>query len=142
MRDPVPKHVLEGLASVPLFSACNHQELRRVARLGTETLVPDGAVLARQGEPGFEFCLILEGKVRCLVDGKFVATLGAGDFFGEMALIDRGPRVATIVAEGPVKLLVFDAREFSTLLDTAPTIAKKVLQSFAARVRANASIQH
>ncbi len=142
MRGPVPKQVLEGLASVPLFSACNNQELRRVAHLGTETLVPDGEVLAEQGKPGFEFCLILEGTVRCLIDAKLVAMLGAGDFFGEMALIDRGPRVATIVAEGPVKLLVFDAREFSTLLDTAPTIAKKVLQSFAARVRENASIQH
>lgn len=142
MTDPIPKQVLEGLANVPLFSACNKQELRRVARLGTQTLVPDKRVLVEQGRPGFEFCLILEGKVRCLIDGKIVATLGAPDFFGEMALIDRGPRVATIVAEGPVKLLVFDAREFCTLLDSAPTIARKVLQSFAARVRANASVQH
>jgi CRP/FNR family transcriptional regulator, cyclic AMP receptor protein len=142
MRDPVPKKVLEGLAKVPLFSACDKEELRRVARLGTETVVPDGTVLAEQQKPGFEFCLVLDGEVRCLIDDKLVATIGAGDFFGEMALIDRGPRVATIVAAGPVRLLVFDAREFGTLLDTAPTIAKKVLQSFATRVRANASIRH
>ena len=142
MRNPVPKNVLEELAAVPLFSACNKTELRRVARLGTEISVSDGTVLAEQGKAGFEFCLIEDGKVRCLVDGKQVATLGAGDFFGEMALIDRGPRVATVVAEGPVQLLVFDAREFGTLLDAAPAIANKVLQSFAARVRANASVRH
>jgi CRP/FNR family transcriptional regulator, cyclic AMP receptor protein len=142
VRNPVPKNVLEELAAVPLFSACNKAELRRVAHLGTETSVSDGTVLAEQGKAGFEFFLIEDGKVRCLVDGKQLATLGAGDFFGEMALIDRGPRVATVVAEGSVKLLVFDAREFGTLLDAAPTIAKKVLQSFAARVRANASVRH
>lgn len=142
MRNPPPRIVLEELASVPLFSACNKTELKQIARLGTEATFPDGSVLAEQGEPGFEFCLIMGGKVRCLIGGKQVATLGVGDFFGEMALIDRGPRVATIVAEGPVQLLVFDAREFGTLLDSSPTIAKKVLQSFAARVRANASVRH
>jgi CRP/FNR family transcriptional regulator, cyclic AMP receptor protein len=142
VRDLVPKSVLEGLAKVPLFSACNKEELRRIARLGTETQVSDGTVLAEQGNPGFEFCLVLDGKVRCLIEGKLVATIESGDFFGEMALIDRGPRVATIIADGSVRLLVFDAREFSTLLETAPTIAQKVLKSFAARVRANASIHH
>jgi CRP-like cAMP-binding protein len=142
VRNPPPKNVLEELARVPLFSACNKAELKQIAHLGTEASFSDGSVLAQQGEPGFEFCLILKGKVRCLIDGKQVATLDTDDFFGEMALIDRGPRVATIVAEGPVQLLVFDAREFGTLLDSSPKIAKKILQSFAARVRANASIRH
>ena len=59
-----------------------------------------------------------------------------------MALIDQGPRHATAVADGAVRLLVFDAREFNTLLDTAPTIAKKLLKSFAVRTRENASIRH
>jgi CRP/FNR family cyclic AMP-dependent transcriptional regulator len=142
VRSPVPKAVLEGLAAVPLFSTCNKSELGRVARLGTELAIADGTVVCEQGQPGFEFCLITRGRVRCLIDGKEVATLDAGDFFGEMALIDHGPRVATVIADGPVKLNVFDAREFSTLLETAPTISKKVLQSFAARIRANASVRH
>ncbi len=142
MLDRIPKRVLDGLAAVPLFSACTKAELRTIAKLGTDTPEPDGAVLTEQGRPGSEFCLVLQGKVRCLIDGKQVAVLGAGDYFGEMALLDRGPRHATVVADGPVRLLVLDAREFNGMLDTSPSIAKKLLVSFAARERANASLHH
>jgi len=139
--DRIPKQVLDVLATVPLFSSCNKVELRKIARLGTELEFPAETVLTQQGEPGFEFCLLVRGSARCLVDEKLVATLPAGDFFGEMSLLDRGPRHATVIADEPVRLIVLDAREFSSLLDTSPTIAKKLLKSFAARVRANASIR-
>ena len=140
MLQRIPKRVLDCLAAVPLFSACTKAELRTIARLGTEIPVADGTVLTQQGKPGFEFCLILAGNVRCLVDDTEVAVLNSGDFFGEMALLDHGPRHATVIADGPVRLLVLDAREFSGMLDTSPSIVKKLLVSLAARERANASI--
>jgi len=139
--DRIPKQVLDVLATVPLFSSCNKAELRKIARLGAELEFPAETVLTQQGEPGFEFCLLVGGSARCLVDEKLVATLPTGDFFGEMSLLDRGPRHATVIADEPVRLIVLDAREFSSLLDTSPTIAKKLLKSFAVRVRANASVR-
>ena len=134
--------MLDGRARVPLFSACSKAELRSIAQLGTEVGVADGTMVTEQGKPGFEFCLVMGGKARCLVDGTQVAVFGPGDYFGEMALIDRGPRHATVIADGPLQLLVLDAREFSSMLDDAPSISKKLLTSFAARERANASIRH
>jgi CRP/FNR family transcriptional regulator, cyclic AMP receptor protein len=142
MLNRVPKQVIENLSRVPLFAACTKAELRQIAQLGTEVAVADGTVVTEQGKPGFEFCLVMGGKARCLVDGTQVAVFGPGDFFGEMALLDRGPRHATVIADGALQLLVLDSREFSSLLDTSPSIAKKLLTSFAARERANASIRH
>ena len=138
----IPKDVLDMLAAVPLFSGCSRRELRQIATLGTEVPAPAGKTLTVQGEPGLEFCLLLSGKATCLVDGKLVATFGPGDYFGEMALLERGPRQATVIADGPVDLLVLNAGEFSELLDTSPSIVKKLLRSFAARERAIASLRH
>lgn len=141
MLHRIPRQIIEGLRKVPLFSGCTVAELRSIATLGTETSAVDGQVLTEQGKPGHEFCLIRSGRVRCSIDGKQVAVLEAGDFFGEMALLDHGPRHATVVAYGPVQLLVLDAREFRALLDDAPSIARKLLFSFAARERMNASVR-
>jgi CRP/FNR family cyclic AMP-dependent transcriptional regulator len=141
MMNRIPKEVLDDLRKVPLFANCTKDELREIVRLGTEAHVPDGRVLTEQGKPGSEFFLIRSGQVRCLVDGKEVALLGGGDFFGEMALLDKGPRHATVVADGPADLIVLDRREFSSLLDASPSITKRLLYSFAARQRANVSVQ-
>jgi CRP/FNR family transcriptional regulator, cyclic AMP receptor protein len=141
MVDRIPKRVLDHLATVPLFSECNKDELRAVARLGTSLDVGDGEILIRQGKPGSEFFLLIDGRVSCLVDERPVATLTSGDFFGEMALIDNGPRHATVLADGPTRLVVFDAREFSRLLDASPSIARKLLKAFAVRWRSVASVR-
>jgi len=138
----IPKEVLDALSTVPLFSACSKVELRMIANMGTEVAVPDGKAITEQGKPGREFCLIVEGAARCLVDGEQVATFGPGDFFGEMSLLDRGPRRATIISDGPTLLLVLDSTEFARLLDSSPSTAKKLLLAFAARQRANANLQH
>ncbi len=140
MRRGIPKAVIEMLHAVPLLSACNKRELREVAKLGVPLPVADGAVLTEQGQPGREFFLVLDGKARCEVDGSVVAEFGPGDFFGEMALLDHGPRHATVVADGPGEVLVLDGREFNSLLDASPTIARKLLTALAERERANASI--
>ena len=140
MARGVPKAVVEMLQAVPLLSACNTRELREVANLGTRLPVPDGKVLIEQGRPGREFFLLTAGKARCLVDGAEVAQFGPGDFFGEMALLEQGPRHATVVAEGAGEVLVLDGREFDRLIDASPSIARKLLKAVAERERANASI--
>lgn len=140
MARGVPKAVIDMLRAVPLLSACNTQELREVANLGTHLPVADGRVLIEQGRPGREFFLLTSGKASCLVDGVEVAQFGPGDFFGEMALLEHGPRHATVVAKDPAEVLVLDGREFDRLIDTSPSIARKLLKAVAERERANATI--
>jgi CRP-like cAMP-binding protein len=139
MARGIPKVVLEKLHAVPLFSGCNAKELRQIANLGARLNVRDGTVLTKQGKPGREFFLLLDGAARCLVDGNQVTTFGSGDFFGEMALLDRGPRHATVVAEGPIEVLVLYAGEFDSLMDASPSITRKLLAALAERARANAT---
>jgi CRP-like cAMP-binding protein len=138
----VPKAVIEMLRRVPLFSACNTTELRKIANLGTPITAADGTKLTEQGKPAFEFFLMIDGKARCEIDGRKVAEFGAGDFFGEMALLDKGPRHATITTEGPVEVLVLDSSEFAGLLDSSPTISRKLLTVLAQRERQNADVHH
>jgi CRP-like cAMP-binding protein len=140
MARGVPKAVIEMLRAVPLLSACSTRELREVANLGTLLPVDDGRVLIEQGRPGREFFLLTSGKARCVVDGLEAAHFGPGDFFGEMALLEHGPRHATVVVEGPAEVLVLDGREFDRLLDASPSIARKLLKAVAERERANATI--
>jgi CRP-like cAMP-binding protein len=142
MARGVPKAVIEMLKKVPLFSACNTTELRKIANLGTPLAVADGTRLTEQGKPAFEFFLMIDGNARCEIDGDKVADFGPGDFFGEMALLDKGPRHATVTTEGPAEVLVLDSAEFSALLDASPTIGRKLLVALAQRERQNASIHH
>lgn len=137
----IPKVVIDMLHAVPLFSACSVKELREIANLGAPIQVTDGTSLTEQGKPGREFFLLVEGKARCLIDGAEVARFGPGDFFGEMALLEHGPRHATVVTDGPAEVLVLDGREFSGLLDGSPSIARKLLSALAERERANGGIR-
>ena len=137
----IPKSVIDMLKAVPLLSECTSAELRQIASLGSELPVADGRVLTEQGRPAREFFLLMEGKARCLINGTEVAQFGPGDFFGEMALLEHGPRHATVVADGPGQVLVLDGREFDTLLDTSPSIARKLLKALAERERANATMR-
>jgi CRP-like cAMP-binding protein len=83
------------LRGVPLFSHCSNKELIELSSLTTTLRMPAGKVVVRQGEPGKEFIVIVEGKATVSIDDQAVATLGPGDFFGEIALLDGGPRTAT-----------------------------------------------
>ena len=133
MRGKRKKH--EVLADVLLFSGCSRKEIAQIAALATEIDVPEGKVLAREGTPGREFYVILDGKAAVSIDDREVATLGPGDFFGEMALLDQGPRVATVVASTSMEVAVLDPREFSTLIEEHPSVARKVLKVMAQRLR-------
>lgn len=127
------KHTL--LRRVGLLSACSDKELRSVARLMTEVNADAGDVLVREGTTGREFFVIADGSAKVSVDGRKRATLGAGDFFGEMSLIDQGPRTATVTAETPMALYVLDVREFAGLLDASPSVTRKIMRALAARLR-------
>ncbi len=140
MARGVPKAVIEMLHRVPLLSACTQAELRQIAGLGAPLSVPDGKVVIEQGKPGRQFFMLLGGKARCYVDGTLMATFETGDFFGEMALLKRQPRQATVVADGGAELLVLDGRELDKLVGTSPAVAIKLLQAMATRQEANATL--
>lgn len=126
---------LDVLGKVPLFSGLSQRHLGLIARHADEVKLDAGRVLANQGQHGLEFLIIAGGSARVERDGKVIARLGAGDFFGEMSLIDGEPRTATVIAEEPVSLLVIHRRVFSHLLDTVPGLQKKILVTLCVRLR-------
>jgi CRP-like cAMP-binding protein len=124
----------ELIASAPLFSGCSKKELRLVAMLADEIDFRSGKVLTRQGAPGREFFVLLEGEVEVVRDGKRVGTLSAGDFFGELALVSKIPRTATVTASTDVRALVVVDRDFRRLLHDEPSVAVKVMEAMAERM--------
>jgi CRP-like cAMP-binding protein len=94
-------------------------------------------VLAEQGRVGHEFFIVLEGRVMVLDDHRPVTTLGPGEFFGEIALVESRPRTATVRAEGIVRLLVIGHQEFHALMDEFPTVRAAVMDALAERLRRN-----
>jgi len=127
---------LDLLGNVRLFSTCNKRELARIASLVDEVEAPKGKVLVRQGDPGWECFVIAEGKAKATMRGKGTAMLGPGSFFGEMSLLDQGPRSATVTAESDMRLLVLGSREFSALINEVPPVAARIMRGLAERLRA------
>jgi CRP/FNR family transcriptional regulator, cyclic AMP receptor protein len=126
---------LELLGNVRLFSPCNKRELARIAALVDEVEAPKGKVLVRQGDTGHECFVVVEGKAKATIRGKGTAVLGPGSFFGEMSLLDRGPRSATVTAETDMRLLVLGSREFSALVNEVPSVAVRMMRGLAERLR-------
>lgn len=126
---------IEYLSKVPMFSACNQKELRKLAGAVDRVEVPKGEVLMAEGTPGHDFFLIVDGKAKITLRDKTLATLGPGEFVGEMALLDQGPRSATAVAQTPMTLLVLTARDFSRILEEVPVVTKKIMKGMAGRLR-------
>jgi len=124
------------LANVPIFSGCSKRELAIIARASKEVSHRGGAVIAREGERGVGLFLIMEGQCSVTIGGKAKAMLGPGDFFGEVALLDGGPRTATVTAMAPVKLVGITGWVFRGLLMEHPSIALKTLEAVAGRLRA------
>jgi CRP/FNR family cyclic AMP-dependent transcriptional regulator len=126
---------LDHLRRVPLFAKMGTSELERVGQLADEVEVGLDSILAEQGAIGHEFFIVLEGRVMVLDGRTPVATLGPGEFFGEIALIESVPRTATVRAEGIVRLLVINHREFHALMDEFPTVRAAVMDAVAERLR-------
>ena len=118
-----------------MFAACNNKELGIIGRASDEVSVAPGKELVAEGSTGHEFFLILDGQAAVKRNGRKVAGLGPGQYFGELALLDRGARSATVVAETAMNLLVLGQREFSAILDEVPGLAHKLLTIMAGRLR-------
>jgi CRP-like cAMP-binding protein len=129
-------NVANTLGKVPIFSECSKRELAIIARASKEVVHKEGTVIAREGERGVGLFLILEGQCSITIGGKTKAKLGPGDFFGEVALLDGGPRTATVTALSPVKLIGITGWVFRGLLMEHPSIALKTLEAVAGRLRA------
>lgn len=117
----------EKLANIELFSELSKSELKKVGKLMTPVAVKAGRDLVREGEPGREFMIIVDGTATVRRRGRVIARLGPGDFFGELAVIAGVPRTATVTADTDMVVEALNRREFSTLLDESPKIAKKIL---------------
>lgn len=128
-------HFVQHLATVPLFSQCSHSDLTKIAHLTDEIEVEAGRELLTEGDPGHEAFVIVDGTAKVLRRGEEVATIGPGAVFGEMALIDRAPRNATVTASSPMRVLVIGKREFTGLLDEAPDFRQSIMAALADRVR-------
>jgi CRP/FNR family cyclic AMP-dependent transcriptional regulator len=126
---------IERLAGVELFYGFSKSELRQIDKRAKEVEVKAGRILAKEGEPGREFMLIVEGKARVERGGKVIARLRDGDLFGELSLIDGEPRNATVIADTPMVLLVVTKQAFGELMRSAPTLQRKVLIGVIARLR-------
>jgi CRP/FNR family transcriptional regulator, cyclic AMP receptor protein len=127
---------IEMLKTVPMFRGLTQRQLNELAKHADEVHPAEGHVLAREGEQGSELLIVVDGKVRLERSGRPMATLGPGDIFGEMSLIDGEPRSATAVAESPLILLVVHRREFWHLLEQVPTMQERVLKTLSQRLRA------
>jgi CRP-like cAMP-binding protein len=126
---------MKRLEEVPLLEGCSQRQLRAVARIADVVEVPAGTVLARAGQAGDEFFLILDGSARVDVSPRKRGKLKPGDYFGEMSLLDGGPRSATVTADTPLRLLVIKRRDFATLLREAPDLNQSLLATLSRRVR-------
>lgn len=130
---------LRPLQDLALFADCSASELEQVRRLVTSIRVDAGTVLMREGSIGFELVIIADGQavVTSDVHGELLATLGAGDFIGEMSLLSGEPRSATVTVTTDAEVLVCTRREFRSILDIAPTIGLRIAETGAARREAN-----
>ena len=122
------------IKGVPLFSQLSRRELGEVAQLADEIDFKPGKELTREGAPGREFFVLLEGSAEVRQGKRKVATLRDGDFFGEIALLTKAPRTATVTTASPVRALVVTERSFKRLLERSPQIQLKVLQALAERL--------
>jgi CRP-like cAMP-binding protein len=123
------------LRQLPLFKDLSHRELDLVARLADEIEIPAGRRLTTAGNRGQEFIVIAEGTAVASFASGRRAHFGAGDFLGEMSLIDGGPQSATVESDSPVRLFVFGQREFYGMLYGAPFVAKKIMSRLSLLVR-------
>jgi CRP-like cAMP-binding protein len=124
----------ELIKRAPLFSQCSKREFEAISSIADEIDLKEGKELTRQGKPGREFFVLVEGTADVIKNDRKVSTLKAMDFFGEIALIHQSPRTATVKATSPVRALVITDRNFRRLMAEQPEIQRKVLEALAERI--------
>jgi CRP/FNR family transcriptional regulator, cyclic AMP receptor protein len=132
----------ELLAGCDLFRGLRAEQLAAVAETATEVQFPAGRVIARQGEIGTGFFIVVDGEVRVIRDGTLLATLGPGEFFGELSVLDGLPRIAQVVAELPTRCLAIASWDFERVLLDHPGLTLSILRELAGRLRSVSEQQH
>jgi CRP/FNR family cyclic AMP-dependent transcriptional regulator len=127
--------VVDAIQKVPLFAGLPRKELERVADNLAERTFSEGETIATEGESGVGFFVIESGTAKVSQAGEEIRALGPGDYFGEVALIDKGPRSATVVADSELRCHGMTAWEFRPLVQTHPEIAWPMLEALAAKLR-------
>jgi CRP-like cAMP-binding protein len=125
----------EYLQDVRLFSGLTGRDLDVIARVARSGHAAAGAILCREGEPGYDFYLIVAGEASVDKSDRELAHLGPGDHFGELALLDRGPRAATVTALTDMRLLIVSELDFTAVIDEVPALAHNLLAALARMVR-------
>jgi len=131
----VPAH--HDLRSIWLFEGCSQVELRKIRKVVEEVTVEADTLLVAEGEPGLLFFVVVSGEAAVVHGERRTATLGPGQFFGELALLDNEPRYASVVSVTDMELLVLRRRDFQRMLQTAPGLTRKLLTALAGRLRAS-----
>ncbi|MGH3018331.1 MAG: cyclic nucleotide-binding domain-containing protein [Gaiellaceae bacterium] len=122
------------ISRIPLFETCSRADLARIATITVQVDLPAGEVLMREGEPGDRFFVLVKGSAEVRKRNRKIASLGAGDFAGEIALLTNAPRMATVRTTTPVVALEATREGFEALLDTSPRIERKLLKALADRL--------
>jgi CRP/FNR family transcriptional regulator, cyclic AMP receptor protein len=125
---------IKALKSAPLFDGLSRKELVELARRTEDIEIPAGKVLCKEGDTGREFFVIVDGEATVTRKGKRITGRGPGDFFGEIALLEDTPRMATVTAKSPLRVLVLTGPDFRHLLDQTPNVERKVLRALARRL--------
>lgn len=126
---------IDALKGVGLFSACSDRELKFVAAVTDRVDVEPGSVLIEEGSAGHDLWIIADGTATVSQRRRTVRTAGPGDVLGELSLLDGEPRSATVTAKTPVIAYVVNARSFRSMVKEAPSVALKIMQSMATRLR-------
>ncbi|HEY0414839.1 MAG TPA: cyclic nucleotide-binding domain-containing protein [Gaiellaceae bacterium] len=128
---------IDLIKGVPLFSHCSRGQLAALAAEADELDVAEGTALTREGEPGREFVVIVEGSVDVTRHGRRLARLGAGDFLGEIALISGAPRTATVTTTSAARILVLTDRAFKRVTREMPAINASLVKALSERLQAD-----
>lgn len=137
-----PDPRVDRLRKVPLFASCTDKQLQFIASHVEEIDLPAGKVLCREGQSGGDFFILLSGSADVTAAGKTLNTLGTGEFFGEIALLDNGPRSATVTVKDPVRALVLGPSQFRDVLHQNSEIAVTLLHAVVKRLRAGMQLRH
>ena len=143
MAGGIPSEVIKHFRSVPLFEAVSKKGIRSIVSAATEVDVRAGKVLVQEGRFDRDLYVILRGEAEVRKGGRRLATLGVGDFFGELAFLDRSPRTATVTALTDMRLVVLGPREMDEVVAREPVLGRRMLEAMARRIRnTERSFQH
>ena len=125
----------EALAQAGLFAGLPRRHLRSLVKSTGVSTYPEGATVVEEGTTGSKFYVILDGRAKVVRKGRTVDRLSPGDFFGEISLLDGGPRAASVVAESPLRVLTLRGQDFVRMLSSQPRLALRVVRELGRRLR-------